>query len=139
MRNRRCLSSNSTMYSSIGSISFGFSLSQTTRALRPSTNTVSPTLNLGISGRSAVHSTAHASRLGLGFFDEDCLITQSLAVENGDRLVGLGLVFQLDVAKCRRHTCDKISNNPDGASCNSTRLHPFLQLMVGTVVGDIHE
>ena len=46
--NCRCLSSNSTMYSSIASISFAFSLNQTTLAFRPSTNTVSPTLNLGI-------------------------------------------------------------------------------------------
>src|SRR6266850_63118 len=127
------------MYSSIASISFAFSLNQTTVARRPCNTTLSPILNLGMLRSSALPSTAGACSLNLSLLDQDRLITHLLAVEHVDRFLNSSVVFELNVPKCRGHAGDKIADDPDGPRFNSAGFHPFLQLAVGAIVGNVNE
>src|SRR6266850_2232638 len=127
------------MYSSIASISLAFSLSQTTRARRPSNTTVSPILNLGMLRGFTLPAAAHASSLDLSLLDKNRLITHFLTVEHVNSFLNSRVVFELDVTKCRRNTRDKVADDPDGARFDSARLHPLLQLTVGAIVRNIYE
>src|SRR4051812_19414064 len=99
------------MYSSIASISFAFSRNQTTRACRPSIETVSPTLNLGILRRSTLHSPGRAGGLYLSFLDEDGLIPQPFSVKDTDGFLHSSVVFEFDVAEGWRNSSDEITDN----------------------------
>src|SRR5215831_14440136 len=103
------------MYSSIASISLAFSLNQTTRARRPSIETVSPILNLGMSGCPALHASTVgcAGRLDLRFLDEDGLVSHAFAVENVDRFLNLAVVLKLHITKRGRHARDEVADNAD--------------------------
>src|SRR5215471_10587081 len=129
------------MYSSMASISLAFSLNQTTRARRPSIETISPMLNLGMSGCPSLHPTSAvcAGHLNLCFLDEDGLVSHAFAVENSDRFLNPAVVLQLYISKRGRHARDEVTDNADRSRLNPPRLHPLLQLTVGTVVGDINE
>src|SRR5215467_13901698 len=106
------------MYSSIALISLAFSLNQTTRARRSSIETISLTLNLGMSGRLALYPIAAgcAGHLNLCFLDEDGLVSHAFAVENVDRFLNPAVVLQLHITKRGRHARDEIADNADRSS-----------------------
>src|SRR5438128_11984777 len=115
------------MYSSIASISLAFSLHQMTRPRRPSNTIVSPILNLMLRG-STFPCLTDACSLDLSLHYEYCLITHLFAVKHVDSFLNSGVVFELDVAECRRYICDKDQYDPYGARFDSEGLHQFLQL-----------
>src|SRR5262249_34074707 len=92
-----------------------------------------------MSDSSALHSVNCSDGLNLRLFDKDCLIAHSLAVQHVDRFENSNVVFEFDIPKGRRNARHQVANNSDEPRFNSARLHPFLQLTVGAVIGNIHE
>src|SRR5262245_45121072 len=126
MTNCVCLLSNWTMYSSIASISFAFSLNHTIVPGRPSRKTESPTLNRGMLRRPPFHALPHADALDLSLFDEDCLIAHSLSIQQSDGFVYLRIVVQFDITECRRHAGYEVPDNPNGPRLDTPGFDPFL-------------
>src|SRR5207249_428144 len=69
----------------------------------------------------------------------DRLVAHAFAVQHDDRLLHLGIVGQLNIAEGWGDARNEVSNNTNGSSFDSARLHPFLQLQIRAVVRYVDE